>query len=155
MSISHDHKPRLLIRPLEQTDFAGVAALSVRVYGSGYSQDMVRGQLGNFPEGQFVAECDDKIVGHCATFRIRQGHQRVQRAAPRVPVQHVESARTRKVRDHGGSDRLDPCGHVGDGPIGRGDQQEVDAVCGVAHRVISTQRFDRTPTTGGRERAQE
>ncbi|MFS8138335.1 MAG: carbon-nitrogen hydrolase, partial [Thermomonas sp.] len=70
MSISHDHKPRLLIRPLEQTDFAAVAALSVRVYGAGYSQDMVRGQLGNFPEGQFVAECDGKIVGHCATFRI-------------------------------------------------------------------------------------
>lgn len=70
MPNSQDHKPRLFIRALEQPDFAEVAALSVRVYGTGYSQDMVRGQLGNFPEGQFVAEYDGRIVGHCATFRI-------------------------------------------------------------------------------------
>lgn len=70
MSTTQDHKPRLLIRELQQSDLAAVAALSARVYGAGYSRDMVRGQLGNFPEGQFVAEYDGKIVGHCATFRI-------------------------------------------------------------------------------------
>ncbi len=70
MPTTHDHKPRLLIRALHQSDFSAVAALSARVYGAGYSQDMVRGQLGNFPEGQFVAEYDGRIVGHCATFRI-------------------------------------------------------------------------------------
>jgi predicted amidohydrolase/ribosomal protein S18 acetylase RimI-like enzyme len=70
MPTTQDHKPRLLVRPLQQSDFSAVAALSARVYGKGYSQDMVRGQLGNFPEGQFVAEYDGKIVGHCATFRI-------------------------------------------------------------------------------------
>ncbi len=70
MPTTQDHKARLLIRPLVPADLAGVAALSVRVYGSGYSQDMVRGQLGHFPEGQFVAEYDGAIVGHCATFRI-------------------------------------------------------------------------------------
>lgn len=67
-----DQKPRLLIRPLHQSDFSAVAALSARVYGSGYSHDMERGQLGDFPEGQLVAEYDQKIVGHCATFRIDQ-----------------------------------------------------------------------------------
>ncbi|PTQ11698.1 carbon-nitrogen hydrolase [Sphingomonas oleivorans] len=36
----------------------------------GYSRGMVRGQINNFPEGQFVAVYDGKIVGYCASSRI-------------------------------------------------------------------------------------
>ena len=35
-----------------------------------YSDDMIRGQITNFPEGQFVAVYDGKVVGYCATFMI-------------------------------------------------------------------------------------
>src|SRR3546814_6340624 len=35
-----------------------------------YSTGMIRGQINNFPEGQFVAVFEDKIVGYCASSRI-------------------------------------------------------------------------------------
>ena len=45
-----------------------------RVYepDPGHSKRSLRAQLNNFPEGQFVAEYDGKIVGHCATFIISE-----------------------------------------------------------------------------------
>lgn len=65
-----DDTATLIVRLVEPGDFRGIAALAKKIYGSGYSDDMLRGQYGHFPQGQFVAEFDGRIVGHCATFRI-------------------------------------------------------------------------------------
>jgi len=64
----------LVVRPARLGDVPAVAALSRRIYAPNpwHSQRMVRGQINNFPEGQFVAEYDGEIVGHCATFRIAE-----------------------------------------------------------------------------------
>jgi predicted amidohydrolase/predicted N-acetyltransferase YhbS len=65
-----DAKARLVLRNMEPGDFPALVDLSRRVYGTGYTPQMLRGQLSYFPEGQFVAEYDGRVVGHCATFRI-------------------------------------------------------------------------------------
>ncbi|MEO1609011.1 MAG: bifunctional GNAT family N-acetyltransferase/carbon-nitrogen hydrolase family protein [Pseudomonadota bacterium] len=61
---------RLIVRRARRSDIAELVELSKRIYTSktGYSQRMLRAQLNNFSDGQFVAEYDGKIVGHCATF---------------------------------------------------------------------------------------
>ncbi|MBA3055102.1 MAG: GNAT family N-acetyltransferase, partial [Sphingomonadales bacterium] len=61
---------KLVIRPATSSDAKAIAALSAKVYGksASYSQAQIRGQVNNFPEGQFVAEYEGKIVGHCATL---------------------------------------------------------------------------------------
>ena len=62
---------------------------------------------------------------------VGQGHQRVEGAAPGVPGQDVEAEGSRQV-DHGRRvDRPDGGGHVGHHVVGRGDEQEVDTVCGI------------------------
>ncbi len=65
-------KDRLVVRNARASDIGSIVALSARVYGEDwcYSEAMVRGQLSNFPEGQFVAEYGGQIVGYCATFLI-------------------------------------------------------------------------------------
>ncbi len=65
-----DTKPKLILRQLQPEDFPALIELSARVYGAGYTDAMLRGQLSHFPEGQFVAEYEGTVVGHCATFRI-------------------------------------------------------------------------------------
>ncbi|MGR9090784.1 MAG: GNAT family N-acetyltransferase [Gammaproteobacteria bacterium] len=62
----------LIVRTAHADDVAGIAALSDRVYAPtpGHTQRMVRSQINNFAEGQFVAELNGEIVGHCATFVI-------------------------------------------------------------------------------------
>lgn len=69
---SANAKRKLEIRPAKRADVPGIVSLSERTYGKnyGYLPEMVFGQLSQFPEGQFVAEYDGKIVGYCATFRI-------------------------------------------------------------------------------------
>src|SRR3546814_12954948 len=37
---------------------------------SGYSRDMIRAQINNYPEGQFVALYEGTIVGYCASMRL-------------------------------------------------------------------------------------
>lgn len=69
-SRSADSRPRLVVRQLQPDDFAAVVRLSNKVYGRGYTIEMLRGQHAHFPVGQFVAEYDGAIVGHCATFCI-------------------------------------------------------------------------------------
>jgi predicted amidohydrolase/ribosomal protein S18 acetylase RimI-like enzyme len=65
-------RPKLFVRNATLSDVAEIAALGRRVYAPAPSlnEHMIRGQLHNFPEGQFVAEYDGNIVGHCATFII-------------------------------------------------------------------------------------
>jgi predicted amidohydrolase/GNAT superfamily N-acetyltransferase len=62
----------LIVRTAQPEDVAGIAALSSRVYAPtpGHTQRMIRSQINNFAEGQFVAELNGEIVGHCATFII-------------------------------------------------------------------------------------
>ena len=64
-------KPRLTVREAGAADIPAIVALSERVYGAdnGYTPEMLRGQLAHFPEGQFLAEYDGRVVGYCATFR--------------------------------------------------------------------------------------
>ncbi len=63
---------KLTIRTAEQADIDGILDLIGRVYpGMGnYSTGMIRGQINNFPDGQFVAIFDGAVVGYCASSRI-------------------------------------------------------------------------------------
>lgn len=65
-------KPSLIVRNAELSDVPEIAAMSRRVYGEkeASSEDELRGQINKFPEGQFVAEYQDQLVGYCATFII-------------------------------------------------------------------------------------
>ncbi|TAN08482.1 MAG: GNAT family N-acetyltransferase [Rhodanobacteraceae bacterium] len=67
-----ERTPRLVLRNTSDDDIPQIAALSNRVYGAGfgYSQEMLLGQLARFPQGQFVAVYDGRVIGYCATFRI-------------------------------------------------------------------------------------
>lgn len=62
----------LIVRQARLTDIPAMAALSRRVYAPApwNTQRMVRSQINNFTDGQFVAEFDGEIVGHCATFMV-------------------------------------------------------------------------------------
>lgn len=67
-------RPQLLVRNARIKDIHAIRDLVSKVYqGTGvstYSPAMLRGQIHNFPEGQFVAEYEGVIVGYCATFLI-------------------------------------------------------------------------------------
>ena len=65
-------KPKLITRNATLADVEAIAALSRRVYDDkdAATEDEIRGQINNFPEGHFVAEYEDALVGYCATFII-------------------------------------------------------------------------------------
>lgn len=65
-------KPKLIVRRANANDVPRIVELGRRVYAPNPSLTarMIRGQINNFPDGQFVAEFDGRIVGHCATFII-------------------------------------------------------------------------------------
>lgn len=65
-------RARLTLRHAGIADIPAIVALSERVYGvdSGYTAEMLTGQIAQFPQGVFVAFYDDAAVGYCATFRI-------------------------------------------------------------------------------------
>src|SRR5436309_1972022 len=67
-------KANLIIRNATPTDLIEIQKLSEKVYPDipPYSVDVLRGQLNNYPEGQFVALYDTKIVGYCATIRVSE-----------------------------------------------------------------------------------
>ncbi|MCW9040650.1 MAG: GNAT family N-acetyltransferase, partial [Rhodospirillales bacterium] len=64
----------MIIRNATREDIPAIRDLCDKVYGvlASYTTDQVRGQINNFPEGQFVAVHDGKIVGYCATFRVSE-----------------------------------------------------------------------------------
>jgi predicted amidohydrolase/GNAT superfamily N-acetyltransferase len=66
-------KDKLKIRLARLSDVPGIARLSERTFEDAPVWDYeraTRSQINNFPEGQFVAEYGDDIVGHAATFVI-------------------------------------------------------------------------------------
>ena len=69
-----NQRGRLIIRNATTRDVPAIADLSTRAYAGtgmhGYSEGALTGQINNFPQGQFVATVEDKLVGYCATFRI-------------------------------------------------------------------------------------
>jgi len=67
-----ENQRKIVVRQARLDDVPEIAALSRRVYAPspGYSQRAIRSQIINFPEGQFVAEYEGEMVGHCATFII-------------------------------------------------------------------------------------
>ncbi len=69
-----NQRGRLIIRNATTRDVPAIADLSTRAYAGtgmhGYSEGALTGQINNFPQGQFVATVEDKVVGYCATFRI-------------------------------------------------------------------------------------
>jgi predicted amidohydrolase/ribosomal protein S18 acetylase RimI-like enzyme len=67
-----DDKPLLKIREATLADVDNIVALVTRAYPgmTPYAPGVVRGQVNAFPEGVWVAELDDRLVGYCATIRL-------------------------------------------------------------------------------------
>ncbi len=64
-------KQKLFIRNAKPEDAKEISILSAKVYTTdNLSEKMIRSQISVFPEGQFIAIFDGKIVGHAATFII-------------------------------------------------------------------------------------
>jgi predicted amidohydrolase/GNAT superfamily N-acetyltransferase len=65
---------KLIVRPALAKDARAIARLSAKVYGKAEAMTAahIRGQINNFPEGQFIAEYEGAIVGHCATLIVRR-----------------------------------------------------------------------------------
>ncbi len=62
----------LNVRNATLKDIPGILQLDKRTYKDmeAYSPGMLRGQITNYPDGQFVVEYDGDIVGYAASFRI-------------------------------------------------------------------------------------
>lgn len=63
-------KTKLVIRNATLGDIPAILPLYEKVYGVGYGykSDEIAGQINRFADGQFVAEFEGRIVGHCVTF---------------------------------------------------------------------------------------
>lgn len=70
MTTKKEQRPSLVIRNARPADAHRIAELSGKVYGTAqaYPTEMIRGQINNFADGQFVAEFEGQVVGYCATF---------------------------------------------------------------------------------------
>jgi len=67
--------PKLIVRRAVPVDIPGIRTLMAKAYPSFgaagvYSEAQLQGQIRQFPEGQFVATYEGKVIGYCATFRI-------------------------------------------------------------------------------------
>jgi len=67
-------RARLEVRQAKRSDISGIARLIERAYPNlpPYKLGELRGQINNFPEGQFVAILDGEIVGYCASSRVTE-----------------------------------------------------------------------------------
>lgn len=72
--VNQKEKARLDVRQAKPGDAKGIIDLVTRAYEDmdTYSTGEVRGQINNYPEGCFVAVLDGKIVGYCATIRVKE-----------------------------------------------------------------------------------
>src|SRR5450631_1046584 len=69
--------PTLVIRNAVPADIEGIRGVMAKAYASlgahgVYSEAQLLGQLHQFPQGQFVATYEDRIIGYCATFLIAE-----------------------------------------------------------------------------------
>lgn len=67
-------KIKIIVRQASFRDIPALERLSRSVYGpdeDDLNADTLRGQMSVFPEGQFLAEYNGEVVGHCATFIIK------------------------------------------------------------------------------------
>ncbi len=67
--------PKLVVRNAVPADIPGIRALMVKAYPSfgdvaAYTEAQLRGQMHQFPEGQFVAAYEGQVIGYMTTFRI-------------------------------------------------------------------------------------
>ncbi|MEZ4704153.1 MAG: GNAT family N-acetyltransferase [Bdellovibrionota bacterium] len=64
--------PTLIIRTAQEKDVDDIIELGQKVYPTmgSYKKSMILGQLNHFPQGQFIAQYEGKIVGYCSTFLI-------------------------------------------------------------------------------------
>ena len=72
-TVSGRRKATLEVRQAKPADASGIIALVDRVYGdrmSSYSPGMIRAQINNYPDGQFVALYKGDLVGYCASMRL-------------------------------------------------------------------------------------
>jgi predicted amidohydrolase/ribosomal protein S18 acetylase RimI-like enzyme len=69
---TNEEKPRLFIRNANLKDIPDIIRLTQAAYPGlpPYTPAHLQGHMQNFPEGQFVAVYDNKIVGYCATIRV-------------------------------------------------------------------------------------
>ena len=67
-------KAQIKIRNVKRSDLPKIVKLSSKTYASSISSslEMLTGQFNRFPEGQFVVEDNGKIIGHCATFIVKE-----------------------------------------------------------------------------------
>jgi predicted amidohydrolase/GNAT superfamily N-acetyltransferase len=65
---------KLILRNATLKDIDRLRELIRRVYPDlgGYTAGMLRGQIANFPEGQFCVEYEGELVGYAASFRIEE-----------------------------------------------------------------------------------
>ncbi len=65
---------QLTIRKAAISDVKGIAALVDRAYPNmgTYPVALLRGQISNFPDGQFVVEYEGEVVGYAASFIIKE-----------------------------------------------------------------------------------
>lgn len=70
MPTTSESRPQLVIRNAREADIPEICTLSGRIYKNQppYTPAQIKGQINNFPEGQFVAEFQGMVVGYCATF---------------------------------------------------------------------------------------
>ncbi|MEZ4742548.1 MAG: GNAT family N-acetyltransferase [Bdellovibrionota bacterium] len=64
----------LIVRNAQKKDVKQIQKLCALVYpwGKPYSLDVLRAQIENFSEGQFVAEAQGRIVGYCASIIVNE-----------------------------------------------------------------------------------
>ena len=67
---TQNHKAALTVRNATTRDIKGIIALLSRAYPTEppYTRAQIQGQLSNFPEGQFIVEYENDIVGYSASF---------------------------------------------------------------------------------------
>ncbi|GGI91559.1 bifunctional GNAT family N-acetyltransferase/carbon-nitrogen hydrolase family protein [Legionella impletisoli] len=70
---NEETKAKIIVRNARHNDIQAIQELVRAAYPDyldNYPTAAVRGHINHFPEGQFVVEYENKIVGYCATFKI-------------------------------------------------------------------------------------